>query len=85
MISREEWEAKRKEVNDRYRAIQEKRYEAGANATASLVEKAINNGDSRANWAPGDYNKVLTLPYLQKKFPDFKLTMSQYQGDIIIE
>lgn len=85
MISREEWEAKRKVICDSSHDAWIKRREAGAEATVPFVEAAINAGRDRCDWAPGDYNRTLTLPYLQKKFPDFKLTMSQYQGDIIIE
>lgn len=85
MISREEWEAKRKVICDSSHDAWIKSMEAGAEATVPLVEAAINAGRDRCDWAPGDYNRICAIPYLQKKFPNFKLRFSNYRGDIIIE
>lgn len=75
-ISREEWEAKRQKMKDFNQKNFLRRAEAGAKATAPLLESAINLGLSYCEWGGSVtlYNRETALGILQKQFPDFKLS-----------
>lgn len=45
----------------------------------------VGNGEVSAKWAPGNYNRIIALPYVQQEFPEFRLLYNQFHGTIDIE
>lgn len=87
MISRQEWEAKRAEINIRHAEEYQKSIEAGADEVSPLVVDAINSFDAcvmlqdLTSSAPREF----IVTELQKRFPEFRLELSPFRDRIYIK